>query len=47
VFFQLVEEVDKVGEHVDREVDFLPSLVLSSAIVRALGDGDALLISTS
>ena len=42
MFFQLVKEVDKVGEHVDREVDLLPSLVLSGAIVRSFGDGDAL-----
>ncbi len=42
MFFQLVEEVDEVGEHVEGEVDLLPSLVLSGVIVRALGNGDAL-----
>ncbi len=42
MFFQLVEEVDEVGEHVDGEVNLLPCLVLSSTIVRGLGDGYAL-----
>ena len=42
MFFQLVEEVDEIGEHVYWELDLLPSLMLSGAIVRALGDGDAL-----
>ncbi len=42
MFFQLVEEVDEVGEHFDGEVDLLPSLMLSSSIVQVLGNGDAL-----
>ena len=42
MFFQLMEQVDEVREHVDWEVDLLTSLVLCGTIIRGLGDGDAL-----
>jgi hypothetical protein len=42
MFFQLMEQVDEVREHVDWEVDLLTSLVLSGTIIRGLGDADTL-----
>lgn len=42
MFFQLMEQVDEVREHVDWEVDLLTSLVLRGTIIRGFGDRDAL-----